>query len=67
MDADVELWQRMKANCGLPELYRRAWEGLFIPAENEVFWKFGAGIEFKVWCARQFLTELKAALAQVKR
>lgn len=64
---DVRAWDALKVKYPMVEIYWRAWRGDLLASEAEIFWMFGAGTEFKVWCARQFLTELKAALTQVKR
>lgn len=67
LDTDVRAWDTLKAKYPMVEVYHRAWTGALMPSEAEIFWTFGAGIEFKVWCARQFLTELKAVVEDLKR
>lgn len=67
IDTDVRAWDTLKAKYSMVEIYWRAWKGDLLASEAEIFWTFGAGIEFKVWCARQFLTELKAVVEGLKR
>lgn len=73
LDTDVRAWESLKSRyatgygCSMADIYFLAWKGALAPSEAEVFWMFGAGIEFKVWCARQFLAELKSVLVDFKR
>ncbi len=64
---DVRAWNSMKDRYSMDAMYFLAWKGGFINTEAEIFWQFGAGTEFKVWCARQFLTELKGIVEGLKR
>ncbi len=67
LGVDYEVWVSMKARYAMSDMYLLAWNDSLAPGEAEIFWQFGAGIEFKVWCARRFLAELKGILEGLKR
>lgn len=67
IETDVRAWDALKAKYPMVEIYQRAWKGDLLVSEAEIFWMFGAGIEFKMWCAKRFLTELKGILEGPKR
>ncbi len=67
LDKQSELWKEMRAKYTHHELYYRAWVGSLTPIETEIFWLFAAGHEFKVWCIRRFLAELKEIISSVTK